>query len=259
MEKKKWVMNVVIIACILVFVASGLYLLRYYMGAKHAQSELDELVELRNESGSGPDDGEVLTTPTGNTIMKKYKKLYKKNSDLIGWVQIKDTPIDYPVMQTKNDPEYYLHRNFKKEEDVNGLLFIDAKSDVQDENSNVMLYGHHMKSGMMFGHLMDYQTEAFYKKHKTVYFDTLYEEREYEVVAAFYSKIYKNNEDVFKYYNYPGHVSKKQFEKYVTNIKKLSQYDTKITPKYGEQLLTMVTCAYHTEDGRFVVVARRKK
>ena len=216
--------------------------------------------ELKNESEASEDDGEDIVTPTGGKVMKKYKKLYKKNPDLIGWVEVKGTPIDYPVMQTKNDPEYYLHRNFKKEEDINGLPFLDAKCDVQDANSNLMLYGHHMKSGMMFAHLMDYQTEDFYKKHKTFYFDTLFEKREYEVVAAFYSQIYKdNNQDVFKYYNYPGHLSEKQFEKYVKNIRKLSQYDTKIIPQYGEQLLTMVTCAYQTEEGRFVVVARRKK
>lgn len=122
-----------------------------------------------------------------------------------------------------------------------------------------MVYGHHMKSGMMFAHLVDYDSQDFYKKHKTVIFDTLYEEREYEVVAAFYSQVYKEDEKVFKYYNYPGHISKKQFNTYVKNIKKLSRYDTGITPEYGEQLLTMVTCAYQTEDGRFVVVARRKR
>ena len=98
----------------------------------------------------------------------------------------------------------------------------------------------------------------FYKNHKTVYLDTLFDQREYEVVAAFRSQVYKGNTDAFQYYEYIGPLTEKRFQTYVKNVKKQSLYDTGITPEYGEQLLTLVTCAYHTEDGRFVVVARRK-
>ncbi|MCH5266216.1 MAG: class B sortase [Lachnospiraceae bacterium] len=257
-KEKKWALNILTIVFILVFLASGLYLLRYYMTAKNAEGALNELVELRAES-EAEDDGIEVKTPEGKTILKKYKKLYKRNSDLIGWITIKNSQIDYPVMQTPNDPEYYLHKNYDKKDDVNGLLFLDAQCDVEDAYNNLMLYGHHMKSGMMFGHLVDYDSKDYYEKHKIIQFDTLYEEREYEVAAAFYSQVYKQDDDVFKYYNWPGHLSEKQFDNYIKNVKKLSQYDTGITPEYGEQLLTLVTCAYHTENGRFVVVARRKK
>lgn len=256
--KKKWVLNIVMIVCILVFLGSGLYLLRYYLSAKNTENELQELVEMKEESVSA-DDTEEVTTDSGKKVLKKYKKLYKKNHDFIGWLTVKDSQIDYPVMQTPQDPEFYLHRNYKKEQDVNGLPFLDAKCDAEDVQGNLMVYGHHMKSGLMFAHLVDYESEEFYKKHKTILFDTLYEERQYEVVSAFYSQIYKEDQDVFKYYNYPGHLSEKQFQKYVKNVKKLSRYDTGVTPQYGEQLLTLVTCAYQTEDGRFVVVARRKE
>lgn len=255
---KNWVLNVLIIVCIVVFLASGLYLLRYYMNAKNAEDAIGELLELKNENGESDDIGEVQTVE-GKSVLKKYRKLYKKNSDLIGWITVKNTKIDYPVMQTPDDSEYYLHRNYQKAEDVNGLPFLDAKCNAQDVGSNLMIYGHHMKSGLMFAHLLDFQNEDFYKKHKTVYFDTLYDEREYEVVAAFYSQIYKEDQDVFKYYHYIGSLTDKTFDTYVKNVKKLSLYDTGITPAYGDQLLTMVTCAYHVENGRFVVVSRRKK
>ena len=192
-------------------------------------------------------------------ILKKYKKVYEKNNDLVGWIKIKDTNIDYPVMQTKKDSEYYLHRNFEKKSDVNGLPFLDAKCDIDELKGNLMVYGHHMKSGLMFAHLEDFEKADFYKKHKTIEFDTLYEKRQYEVVAVFRSKVYKENEDVFKYYRYVGKLSKKQYETYVKNCKKLSIYKDGATPAYGEQLLTLVTCAYHTENGRFVVVARKKE
>ena len=185
--------------------------------------------------------------------------MYLKNKDIIGWIEVKNSMINYPVMQTKKENEYYLHRNFKKESDINGLPFLDAGCDVEDEKSNLMIYGHHMKSGMMFAHLLDFQEKDFYSNHKKVYLDTLYEEREYEVVAAFYSQIFKEDSEVFKYYEYPGKLSKEKFDTYVKNVKKLSIYDTGVKPKYGEQLLTLVTCAYQTEEGRFVVVARRIK
>ncbi len=252
--KRKWVSNVILLILLLIFIGSGLYLFRYFWNARQTEDELVELQQLKME-----DVGEEIQSADGYTIMKGYRKLYQKNDDLIGWVTVKNTKIDYPVMQTKKDSEYYLHRNFKKKEDVNGLPFLDAKCDVEDPNSNLMVYGHHMKSGLMFAHLEDFEAKDFYQKHKTIQFDTLYEKREYEVVAVFRSKIYKENQDVFKYYSYGGPLSERQFDTYVKNCKKLSIHKTGLTPKYGEQLLTLVTCAYHEENGRFVVVAKRKE
>lgn len=257
MKKKKWVTNVILLLLILVFIGSGLYLFRYFWNARQAEDELGELQQIKNESLE--DAGAEVQTTEGYIIMKEYRKLFQKNKDLIGWVTVKNTKIDYPVMQTKKNSEYYLHRNYKKQEDVNGLPFLDAKCDVEDANSNLMVYGHHMKSGLMFAHLEDFEDKSFYQKHKTIEFDTLYEKRKYEVIAVFRSKIYKENEDVFKYYRYGGPLSEKQYNTYVKNCQKLSVHKTGITPRYGEQLLTLVTCAYHTAEGRFVVVARRKE
>lgn len=255
--KNNWLLNIMMIVCVIVFLGSGLYLVRYYKSAQNSEEAIGELVDLKSEDGDMTETAEIQTNE-GKTIQKKYRKLYKKNEDIIGWITVRGTKIDYPVMQTPEDNEYYLHRNYQKEYDVNGLPFLDAQCNAEDEESNLMVYGHHMKSGLMFKHLMDFAEHDFYQTHKTVYLDTLFEEREYEVVAAFYSQIYKGKTDAFKYYEYIGSLSKERFDTYVKNVKKLSVYDTGVTPEYGEQLLTMVTCAYHTEDGRFVVVARRK-
>lgn len=255
---KKIILNVLLVIFIAIFIGCGVYLFRYYHSANQTRSELSELQQLKEESETEADDGETLVTDTGKKILKCYKKLYRKNEDLAGWVKVQGTPIDYPVMQTKSDPEYYLHRGFGRQDDVNGLPFLDAVCDTDDAESNLMIYGHHMRSGLMFAHLVDYDSEEFYREHPVIEFDTLYEKREYEVIAAFYSKVYKEDQKIFKYYNWPGHLSEKQFDNYVKNIRKLSAYDTKKTAEYGQQLLTLVTCAYQTEDGRFVVVARRK-
>lgn len=253
---KKWVTNILLVLFLAVFIGCGFYLFKYFWGAKQTENQLGELQQLKTE-----DTGEEVPEQSddGKKIRKEYRKLYKKNKDLIGWVLVDGTQIDYPVMQTPKDSEYYLHRNFNKEHDENGMPFLDAKCDVDDANSNLMVYGHHMKSGLMFAHLEDFEDKSFYAKHKTIQFDTLYEKRTYEVVAVFRSKIYGKEEDVFKYYQYGGPLSKKQYNTYVKNCKKLSVHETGVEPVYGEQLLTLVTCAYHTEEGRFVVVARRKK
>ncbi len=258
-SSKCWISTIFLVIFILIFVGSGWYLFDYFREAKVAEGELLELVELKTLSEEEEDDTEVIKTKTGKKILKRYKKLYKKNKDIVGWITVKNTPIDYPVMQTKEDSEFYLHKNYNKEYDVNGLPFLDANCDIENEKSNLMVYGHHMKSGLMFAHLLDFAEVDFYKKHKQISFDTLYESQEYEVVAAFYSQVYNKEDKHFKYYNYPGALSQKQFKTYVENIKKMSLYDTGITPKYGDQLLTLVTCSYHVEEGRFVVVARRRK
>lgn len=256
--KKKMVLNVILVVAILMFCGSACYLLRYAKGVGDKKSELSELQELRDAGEAEDETAQEVVSEEGKKVLKAYRKLYKKNSDLVGWICVENTPIDYPVMQTKKDAEYYLHRNYAKNEDVNGLPFLDASCDVDDVKSNLMIYGHHMKSGLMFAKLTAYEAQDFYKAHPVIRFDTLYEKREYEVIAAFYSQVYKENEDVFRFYTEIGHLGKKQFANFVKNVKKLSRYDTKKTAVYGEQLITLVTCAYHTENGRFVVVAKRK-
>ncbi len=262
---KKIVLNILIVVFALVFIGCGWYLFSYYWNAKQAGDEMEALGQLVEETEAEPDDApdvaeEIeIEAPSGEKkkILKKYKKLYKKNKDVIGWVKVDDTPINYPVMFTPKENEYYLHRNFDKKDDINGMPFLDAVCDPDNPFDNLMIYGHHMKSGMMFAHLLDFEDVSFYKKHKVIHFDTLYEKHDYEIVAAFRSQVYKEDQKVFKYYDYLGNLSEERFNEYVKNIKKMSAYDTGVQPKYGDQLLSMATCAYHVDEGRFVVVARK--
>ncbi|MEA4922331.1 MAG: class B sortase [Eubacteriaceae bacterium] len=188
--------------------------------------------------------------------------LYKDNSDLAGWVEVKDTKIDYPVMQTINEPEYYLRRNFEKKDSLAGTPFLDASSKI-GVSENYLIYGHNMKNGTMFHQLLKYEEKDFYKEHKTFTYDEVRKGKQvngtYEVVAAFRTQIYSEDSKEFKYYEYPYIGDKKQYEQYVEGIKALSLYDTGITPEYGEQLVTLSTCAYHVDDGRFAVVGRKIK
>lgn len=190
------------------------------------------------------------------SILPQYAALHQENPDLAGWVRIEDTKLDYPVMFTPEEPEYYLRRAFDKSDSLSGTPFIGEGSSVK--SGNVLIYGHKMKNGTMFSALLDYAQESFWKDHPLIQFDSLYEESTYEVIGAFYSRAYYQNETgVFRYYQYPDFSNREQFEEYCQQVKASSLYDTGIEADYGDQLLTLSTCSYHVKEGRFVVVARK--
>lgn len=190
------------------------------------------------------------------TVLPEYETLYNKNKKLIGWLKIDDTNIDYPVMQTGNN-EYYLDHNFNQEYDKNGSLFLDAACDVVHRNTNLIIYGHHMKSGRMFGNLNSYSKKEYCEKHPTIQFDTIYEKGTYQVMYVFRSRIYNEDEVIFKYYQFFDAASEKEFESNMQEMAALSLYDTGVTASFGDELLTLSTCDSSETDGRFVVVAKR--
>ncbi|MCM1112446.1 MAG: class B sortase [Muribaculum sp.] len=189
-------------------------------------------------------------------VLDEYKNLLIKNKKLIGWVKIDDTKIDCPVMQT-SDNEYYLTHNMDQKYDKNGSIFMDKDCDVIKPSTNLILYGHHMKSGRMFGELDKYSDEKFYEEHKYIDFDTIYEKGIYEVMYVFRSRVYSEEEVVFKYYQFIDAVSEVEFNSNMKEMADASLYDTGVEASYGDRLLTLSTCDYQETNGRFVVVAKK--
>ena len=189
-------------------------------------------------------------------VLDEYKNLLNKNKRLIGWVKIDDTNIDYPVMQT-TDNEYYLDHNLNQEYDKNGSIFMDKDCDVLKPSTNFILYGHHMKSGQMFGNLSLYSDVSYYEKHPCIQFDTIYEKGLYEIMYVFRSRVYSEDEIVFKYYQFIDAQSEQEFDSYMNDMEAMSLYDTGVTASFGDQLLTLSTCDYQEKNGRFVVVAKK--
>lgn len=195
--------------------------------------------------------------PDEPVILAQYVAFHEDNNDLIGWLTIEGMAIDYPVMQCGDD-KYYLEHDFYKNESVYGCLYVKEQADVNTPGTNFIIYGHNMRDGSMFGDLDLYQDESFFLEHPFISFDTLYEERIYEIIAVFRSQVYYADEDIFKYYQFYEADTKEEFDYFYENIKELSLYDTGVTAEFGDTFLTLSTCAYHVEDGRFVVVAKRK-
>ena len=189
-------------------------------------------------------------------LSEDFDQLHAKNSDFFGWLKIADTVVDYPVMYSPDEPERYLHEDFDRDYSESGELFADANID--PNGYHYLIYGHHMFNGSMFGSLPKYEEESYFNDHRIIRFDTMSERNEYEIFAVFYSKVYNDDEDVFKYYNYANLDDESTYNNYVSNVKALSIYDTGITPVYGEKIITLSTCNYHTDDGRFVVCARQR-
>jgi sortase B len=198
----------------------------------------------------------TLTTKEVPDILPEYKILYSTNKKLIGWLKIADSNIDYPVMQT-GDNEYYLDHNMNQEYDKNGSIFMDTACDVIKPSTNLIVYGHNMKSGQMFGNLDQYSSEKYYRKHPTISFDTIYEKGTYEIMYVFRSHIYSEEEITFKYYQFIDALSEQEFDSNMTAMAAMSLYDTGVTARFGDRLLTLSTCDYKEDDGRFVVVAKK--
>lgn len=207
--------------------------------------------------------------PVRYRMLSDYQALYAQNSDLIGWLTIDDTVIDYPVMQTPGDENYYLYLDFNREENSNGSLIMDTDSvvgigtaemeyrDGEKPSTNLIIHGHTMKSGAMFGNLSWYEDEDYGAEHSIIRFDSLYEKREYELIAVFYTQIYYPEDDVFKFYKFFQADTQEDFDDWYNNIKAMSLYDTGVTAEFGDEFITLSCCSYQVEDGRFVVVGKR--
>ena len=189
-----------------------------------------------------------------DTVLFEYQPLYEINRDMVGWIQIDGTAIDYPVVQTPDSPNFYLRRNFYKEKATCGTIYAREACDINLPSDNVTLYGHNMRNGTMFADLHKYKQKSFWEQHRYVNFDTLNEYRTYEIFAVF-----KTTADLtkgFTYHIYDTFATEKAFNEYVSTCKNMDLYDTGVMPVYGDKLLTLSTCDKSIADGRLVVVCR---
>ena len=214
---------------------------------------------------------DIISLSSNPHILPEYREIYEKNNEVVGWLKIDGTIIDYPVLQRKEDEEFYIHHDFYGRKSANGCLVMDSDSEAgigrkadsyingTPPSTNIIIHGHHLIVKEMFADLVKYEKKSYGLEHHLICFDSLYERREYELISAFYSKVYEKDEDVFKYYNFFNAENEEEFDDFYKNIKKLSLYDTGVEASFGDEFITLSTCAYHTENGRFVVVGKRVK
>lgn len=241
---------------LLIFISCIIYITSYHLKIYKEQFELNNLLNnIPIDETALKDEKTDDDKPQVTERMLKLQKLQKTNSDIIGWLEIKGTKINYPVLQY-SDNDFYMNHNYKKAFSSSGSIFLDENYDWSIPSSNLLIYGHNMNNGTMFQNLLKYKDESFYKKHPTIRFTTENEDAEYSIIAVFESRVYyKSEKNVFRYYYFINAQNEDEYNSYVNSAKKASLYDTGKTAKFNSQLITLSTCAYHTKDGRFVVVA----
>ena len=191
------------------------------------------------------------------SILPEYAEIYEQNDDLVGWIYIADTNINYPVMQSPEDPNFYLKHSFDKSSSNHGCPYLNANCDVSMPSDNLIIYGHRMKDGSMFADLDNFTSKAFWKSHRTITFNTLTQRQTYEVIAVFKVATDTGSATEFKYYTFIDATSPDAFENYIAQVKNIALYDTGITAEHGDKLLTLSTCEYSNHNGRLVVVAKQ--
>ena len=242
--------KIILVALIIVFIFGIGYICYYFYNSYKDKKDNTNILE-----NVVIDNTEITEEKTER--MLQLEELQKENEEIIGWLEIEGTNINYPVCKGA-DNDFYLTHNYKKEKATGGALFLDKGFDLINGSSNYLIYGHRNTKGLMFEDLMKYTKEDFYKEHTKIKFTTNKDDSVYEIMSIFYSRVYyKSEKDVFRYYYFVNAENEEQYNEFVNNAKKASIYDTCVTANYGDQLLTLSTCEYSQEDGRFVIVAKK--
>ena len=226
LSKGEKIRRIVMVCLILVAVGSLGYFAFYSEESEATESHFNKLSKLKNTDFVlfKPKTVKVDDPEAPPEILEDYITLYNKNKSLIGWIKIDDTIIDYPVMQSQN-MEYYLDHNFSQEKDRNGCLFADKECSIWPRSQNIIIYGHNMKSGKMFGSLTKYKSESYFKKHPMIRFDTLYEKGTYAVMYVFSEVVHEETEVAFKYYQFVNANSEEEYDSYMQDDDMYADYN----------------------------------
>lgn len=226
--------------CLIIFAIVLCYLVYNFNIDTQDQKQFDDMAQTITV------DKDNETDNNDNGI----ESLIAENSDCLGWLRISGTKIDYPVMQTKDNPQYYLHRDFNKQYSYMGTPFMDSRCDINYDN-NLIVYGHNMRDGKMFADLLKYRDKSYCREHNAIHFITKNGIQEYEVMAV--CKVKSDDE----WYSYTCQKNKDSFNNLISHIKEKSLYKIDESIEYGDDFLTLSTCEYSQKDGRLIVIAVR--
>ena len=261
---KKILFTSVVVLLLAAFGVSAFMVGNYLIEGKKQADRYDELSNIaanahtetteseETEATTAPDE---TTEPTEPTMIPGYKELYEMNDHMVGWIKMEGTKMDYPVMQTPDEPNFYLYRNFDKKDSARGSVYVREVCDVNEPSDNLTIFGHNMADGSMFACLSNYTNKRAWENNSLIFFDTLYEYHTYKIFAVF--KTSANIGQGFSYHRFVDAETEEEFNEFVSTCKQLSFYDTGITPVYGDKLICLSTCEYTLDNGRLVVAAVR--
>ncbi len=266
---KKTLFTVVILVLVAAFGISAFMVGNYLIEGKQPADRYDELSEIANgQTTQATESAEAAketteatvevtetTAPTEPVMLSGYKDIYEMNDHTVGWIKMEGTKMDYPVMQTPNEPDYYLYRSFDKVDSARGSIYAREVCDINEPSDNITIYGHNMADGSMFACLHSYINKKAWENNSLIFFDTLYEYHTYKIFAVF--KTSANIGQGFSYHQFVDAENEAELNAFVSKCKELSFYDTGVTPVYGDKLICLSTCEYTLDNGRLVVAAVR--
>lgn len=233
-----------------VFIVSAVYIANYFLNAKHQDSIVAEARSVWHTS-------ETEEEPQPSLI----ELMLRENSDFKGWITVPNTKIDNPIYQTDNN-DFYLNHNQQKQKSIYGALFFDCQNVITESKTdkNLVIYGHHMKNGSMFGNLTKYKQLSFYKQNPTLEFSTLYKKSTYKIYAAFVLNASKADDNGYIYnISRKNFIDDEDFDSWVNEARERSLINTGVDVKNGDNIITLVTCTYDFDNARFVVMARETR
>ncbi|MCI8956142.1 MAG: class B sortase [Eubacterium sp.] len=240
-SKKILIFISLLLICILTF--SIFQLLRIYTEKEKSISQFKGLKNIIENTS--------VQTENENP---QYLKLKEKNSDFIGWLTIDGTNIDYPVMQNTNDSEFYLKHNFDKEKDRHGIPFAASSSSIPN-GDNIIIFGHSMKDGTMFSELQKFISPKFCEENHSIMFNTFTTSNVYDVIMVF--KISESDTEKFPYYTYTS-FDNITANNYLSMASQYSIWNNNKTINNDTKLLTLSTCEYTLNNGRLVIIAKKR-
>lgn len=248
------IINIILVAIIIVCLSIIGYKYYNYNKDDKLNSEIQDLQPVINEASdsennsSGENDGQDQSKDGNYVNSANEEELKSINSDYKMWIQIENTNINYPVVQS-SDNDYYLKHNFRKESNISGTVFVESANDI-DNDKNIILYGHNMRNGTMFNNITNYKEESFFNEDNKINIiinNTLYE---YEVFSVYVKNVSEVNLAI-------GFASEDEFINYAYNEAEESLYKKDVDFSAEDNLITLVTCSYEFTDARTIVVARR--
>lgn len=259
---KKIILIIIAMVLVALIATSAYFVLSHHFEAKRATDLYKRIVDIA-EKDTEPTDDKYSDDNNGNSrwihpkilCVSGYRTLKVKNNDMVGWVKIDGTRINYPVMHTTSKPDFYLYRAFDKSYSIYGCPYLQDNCDLNRPSDNFIIYGHHMNDGSMFSDLVKYTSKDFYNSHKIIHFNTVTEKHDYEVIAAFSTSVDEGNG--FRYYDFVNAYGSEDYDSFIKSVKKLSYYDTGKSAEFGNKLITLSTCEYTHSNGRMVVVAKQ--
>lgn len=250
----------VVIASFLVFV-SALSLLMYNMVFLSMQNAALNAEIQKIAHGTDEEDSDGNKPKVDDVI--NWDKLLKINDEIVGWIEIDNTKVDYPVLWHKEDNrnyQYYLSHNYKEYYDSFGSIFIDYRCEKGTDSKNIVVHGHHIQDGSMFGDLMKYGGTTgdldFYKKSPTIEFDTPEAQGTYKIISVFKTNTLSSQGEFFNYM-IGDFQNEKDFMNYVYNVRVRSLFNCPVDVNEDDELLTLSTCSYEFTNFRTVIVARK--